>query len=92
MMKNKILVSIILFLSIFAFGQQTETENLIKLDSTWGQEIFPFPINFARGINYRGIAEVRFPPKGWLNPEHPFFGLIPMSGAFIIVNHLLQIS
>ncbi|MDP5093678.1 MAG: hypothetical protein NWQ17_10220, partial [Polaribacter sp.] len=52
---------------------EEEHTNLIKLDSTWGQEIFPFPINFARGINYRGIAEVRFPPKGWIHPEHEFF-------------------
>ena len=74
-MKNKIKVvfSIFLFCTFFSFGQKTETKNLIKLDSTWGQEIFPFPINFAKGINYTGIAEVRFPPKGWIHPEHPFF-------------------
>jgi hypothetical protein len=73
MMKNKILVSIILFSSIFAFGQHTETENLIQLDSTWGKEVFPFPIGFAQNINYKGVAEVRFPPKGWRTPEHTFF-------------------
>lgn len=75
MMKNKIKVvfSIFLFCTFFSFGQKIEIKNLIKLDSTWGQEIFPFPISFAQNINYKGIAEVRFPPKGWRTPEHPFF-------------------
>lgn len=75
MMKNKIKVvfSIFLFCTFFSFGQKIEIKNLIKLDSTWGQEIFPFPISFAQNINYKGIAEVRFPPKGWRTPEHLFF-------------------
>lgn len=67
------LILLFLFSVVSALGQNVETENLIKLDSTWGKEVFPFPINFAKNINYEGIAEVRFPPKGWRNPEHPFF-------------------
>ncbi|AOW18006.1 hypothetical protein LPB03_11315 [Polaribacter vadi] len=71
-MKN-LLFRIILFCSVFVFGQNTEKENLIKLDSTWGKEVFPFPIGFAQNIEYMGVAEVRFPPKGWRTPEHTFF-------------------
>lgn len=70
----KKIILIITFLgSLFSFGQKTEDKNLIQLDSTWGKEAFPFPINFAQNINYTGIAEVRFPPKGWINPKDTFF-------------------
>lgn len=72
-MKNKTLIRLLLFCSIITFGQENKTENLIKLDSTWGKEMFPFPIRFAKNINYTGTAEVRFPPKGWRTPAHTFF-------------------
>ena len=72
-MKKITLITFLIFCSIITFGQESKTKNLIKLDSTWGKEIFPFPIRFAKNINYTGIAEVRFPPKGWRTPEHPFF-------------------
>lgn len=52
---------------------QNKNSNIIQLDSSWGKEIFPFPISFAKNINYQGIAEVRFPPEGWRNPEHSNF-------------------
>lgn len=71
--ENIVIVSVFFFCSIFIFGQNTEKENLIKLDSTWGKEVFPFPISFVQNIKYTGVAEVRFPPKGWITPEHPFF-------------------
>ncbi|PQJ76735.1 hypothetical protein [Polaribacter glomeratus] len=71
-MKKAFLI-ITLFCSFFLSAQETEKENLIKLDSTWGKEVFPFPIRFAQEINYTGLAEVRFPPKGWRTPEHIFF-------------------
>jgi len=70
-MKNKTiaLISLLLLCSITTFGQKNEF-NLIELDSTWGQEVLRFP---ARNMNYIGVGEVRFPPKGWINPEHTFF-------------------
>ncbi|WP_408041429.1 hypothetical protein [Tenacibaculum amylolyticum] len=52
---------------------QNKNATIIQLDSSWGKEIFDFPIRFAKNINYKGIAEVRFPPKGWRNTEHPNF-------------------
>jgi hypothetical protein len=70
-MKNKFiaLIALILFCSTTTFGQKNEF-NLIKLDSTWGQEVLRFP---ARSMDYIGVGEVRFPPKGWIKPEHAFF-------------------
>ena len=60
----------LLFCSIFTFGQNNEF-NLIKLDSSWGQEVLRFP---ARHMDYIGVGEVRFPPKrGWIQPKHDFF-------------------
>ncbi|PWG05941.1 hypothetical protein [Polaribacter aquimarinus] len=70
-MKNttKALFLIFLFYSISNFGQKNEF-SLIKLNTTWGQEVLRFP---ARNMNYKGVGEVRFPPKGWINPKHPNF-------------------
>ena len=62
-------LSLFLFFSIILFGQKNEF-NLIQLDSTWGQEVLRFP---ARNMNYIGVGEVRFPPKGWIKPEHDNF-------------------
>lgn len=67
--KTSALISLLLLCSILTFGQNNEF-NLIKLDSTWGQEVLRFP---ARNMNYIGVGEVRFPPKGWIKPEHIFF-------------------
>ena len=68
-MKKSILTFAILFCAVFTFGQKNEF-SLIKLDSTWGQEVLRFP---ARDMDYIGVGEVRFPPKGWIQPEHTFF-------------------
>ena len=72
---KKIIILFLLTVLHFSnsFSQEIKQENFIKLDSTWGKEMFPFPIRFAKNINYTGIAEVRFPPKGWRNPEDIFF-------------------
>ena len=67
-MKNTLFI-IALFFTVFTFGQKNEF-NLIKLDSTWGQEVLRFP---ARDMDYVGVGDIRFPPKGWIKPEHPFF-------------------
>ena len=66
---KKSLFIIALFFTLFTFGQKNEF-NLIKLDSTWGQEVLRFP---ARDMNYIGVGDIRFPPKGWIKPEHTFF-------------------
>lgn len=50
-----------------------EKADLIKVDSTWKKEIFPFPIRFAKSIPYEGFEEARFPPEGWLDKNHPNF-------------------
>ncbi len=70
--KIALLVTVILC-SVFAFGQDHEDVRLIDLDSTWGKEIFPFPIRFAQNINYEGVEEARFPPEGWSDENHQNF-------------------
>jgi hypothetical protein len=67
-MKKSLLIISLLF-TVLAIGQKNEF-NLIKLDSTWGQEVLRFP---ARSMDYIGVGEVRFPPKGWRQPKHNFF-------------------
>jgi CubicO group peptidase (beta-lactamase class C family) len=47
-------------------------ENLLETIDTWSQEIFVFPLNFARDINYKGFEDVRF-PKGWSNKDTTTF-------------------
>ncbi|MEP0263045.1 hypothetical protein [Dokdonia sp.] len=72
--RRKITLFLILIMcSIFAFGQDSEQVHLIDLDSTWGKEIFPFPIRFAQDINYQGVEEARFPPEGWSDENHQNF-------------------
>ncbi|WP_117884306.1 serine hydrolase domain-containing protein [Aureibaculum luteum] len=46
--------------------------NLIKTDSTWGQEIFIFPIHFAPEIKYEGFEDIRF-AKGWAKVDSDGF-------------------
>ena len=66
----RISLVIITFLchSVFAVGQEEININLIDVDSTWGQEIFHFPINFAKDIDFEGVEEARF-PRGWSTPD-----------------------
>ena len=47
--------------------EKTDT-NLLEVDSTWGQEIFIFPIHFAPEINYVGFEDIRF-AEGWAKKE-----------------------
>ncbi|QXP72549.1 hypothetical protein H0I31_02275 [Tenacibaculum sp. AHE15PA] len=69
-MNNKIITLITLLFSITTIFSQKDEFNLIALDSTWGQEVLRFP---ARHMNYIGVGDIRFPPKGWIKPEHTFF-------------------
>ncbi len=54
-----------------AQAQQQET-NLIQADSSWGKEVFSFPLSFAPEIQYRGFEEALF-PKGWSNKDSAAF-------------------
>lgn len=67
------LMFILIMCFVFAFGQDSKHVHLIDLDSTWGKEIFPFPIRFAQNINYEGVEEARFPPEGWSDENHQNF-------------------
>ncbi|MFT5892106.1 MAG: hypothetical protein ACI9Y7_002215 [Dokdonia sp.] len=71
--KRVALVFMLIMCAAFAFGQEHEQANLIDLDSTWGKEIFKFPIRFAQNIDYQGVEEARFPPEGWSDENHQNF-------------------
>lgn len=64
MIKNSILITVLLFHSIFVVGQEQEPSDLLVTNSSWGKELFVFPLGFAREIDYRGTEDARF-PKGW---------------------------
>lgn len=68
-MKHYITTALIVLYSTIIFSQKNEFD-LINLDATWGKEVLRFP---ARNMNYTGVGEVRFPPKGWRNPKHNNF-------------------
>lgn len=71
-MKNKELIIFLLFFSVLTFGQEESFPELIETDSTWGKEIFEFPIRFAKEIDYKGYEEAKF-PKGWSNRDTTTF-------------------
>ena len=72
-MKNTIIIVALLLTSISLFSQKEEEAfYLFAEDSTWGVEIFHFPLGFAREIPYEGIEDARF-PKGWSNPDSSTF-------------------
>tara|TARA_R110001632_G_scaffold135220_6_gene250657 strand:+ start:1176 stop:1775 length:600 start_codon:yes stop_codon:yes gene_type:complete len=72
-MKLKNLLSILVFsFSLALLGQEIERPDIIQLDSTWGKELFTFPLGFAQDIKYQGFEEARF-PKGWNKMESPYF-------------------
>lgn len=45
---------------------------LVQADSSWGHELFYFPINFAPEIDYRGVEEAVF-PTGWAHKDSSAF-------------------
>lgn len=72
-MNLKNILSILVFsFSIALAGQEQKRPDIIQLDSTWGKELFSFPIGFAQEIKYEGFEEARF-PKGWNKIESPYF-------------------
>ncbi len=45
-------------------GKEVEKVSLLITESTWGKEVFTFPLRFAKEIKYEGFEEAHF-PKGW---------------------------
>lgn len=69
MIKNNILIIFLLSFPILLFSQHKEKQNILKTDTTtWGKEIFNFPISFAREIPYQGFEEAQF-PKNWAKKD-----------------------
>jgi hypothetical protein len=61
---KKSLVAFLVFVSAAAFGQTFKLPH----PEGWGEELIPFPIEFAPGIAYQGEEHLRFTP-GWGKPE-----------------------
>ena len=74
MLKFKTLFVCLFFVlqTILLFGQEENNPPLLKTDTTWGKEVFHFPLGFAREIDYTGIEEAYF-PKGWKLVDHDDF-------------------
>lgn len=46
--------------------------SLIDADSSWGKEVFQFPLSFAPQLKYKGVEEARF-PKDWARKDSVMF-------------------
>jgi hypothetical protein len=63
MYKKSILVLFLFTISsIITFGQ--EKESVLSAPDNWQSEIIPFPLGFARDIDFIGFEDLRFAP-GW---------------------------
>ncbi len=51
---------------------QPQSPDLIQADSSWGKEVFYFPLSFAPELAYKGFEEALF-PKGWANKDSESF-------------------
>jgi len=71
-MKYVLLFMALLSCSIFSIAQKPEDPGVLDTDSSWKKEIFHFPLNFAKEINYTGIEDARF-PTGWGNKDSVAF-------------------
>jgi hypothetical protein len=72
-MNKKITLFIVL---IFAFNILTvlskEHEAVLKAPDNWKSEIIPFPLGFAREIDFVGYEDIRFAPR-WSDRSSPEF-------------------
>ncbi len=71
-MKNIITTFLLLSYSVLLFGQENKHLYFLETDTSWRQELFIFPINFAKEINYTGEEDARF-PVGWEDQKSPNF-------------------
>lgn len=75
-MKNKILVSILFFYSIFAFGQVKDSLAIFKNSKKWGKEIIKFPIDWAPDLKITGFEELLFAPNWSDKKDDNFWSLV----------------
>jgi hypothetical protein len=67
------LLALVMLLPCVGLSQNTEKGTgkppyKLMVPNGWGVERFPFPIEFAPQIAYKGMEDLRFTP-GWANPE-----------------------
>ncbi len=66
-------------------GKEVEKVSLLITESTWGKEVFTFPLRFAKEIKYEGFEEAHF-PKGWTKEDSNEF----WSYAFVWSINLIE--
>lgn len=71
-MKNTFLVLTSIIIVSFSFAQEEQSLGVFESDTTWLEEIIPFPISFAPEINYDGYEDLRF-AKHWRDSSHVEF-------------------
>ncbi len=72
MIKHRLLIIVLLFISLPGLAQEQEPEAITVANDTWGQEFFKFPLRFASNIDFEGMEDARF-PKGWGDVNSPEF-------------------
>ncbi|MDX1463093.1 MAG: hypothetical protein R3359_08555 [Marinirhabdus sp.] len=63
---------IILWNVYSVIAQEKATPSLLRGPADWGQEIIPFPIDWAPGMDVAGYEELRFAPN-WKNQQNEQF-------------------
>ncbi|WP_367390858.1 serine hydrolase [Lewinella sp. LCG006] len=71
-MKNIFKITTLLFYSTLLLSQENEHLFFLETDTSWRKEMFVFPINFARDIDFQGVEDARF-PRGWEQLDSPNF-------------------
>ena len=71
-MKNISTIILLFFCSTFLLGQEQDHLLFLEADTTWRKELFVFPIQHARDIDYKGAEDARF-PRGWEDQKSPEF-------------------
>lgn len=72
MIRYALTILFLLATSFVLLSQEQEHLYFLETDSTWRQEMFVFPIRFAREIDYKGVEDARF-PEGWEEQDSPNF-------------------
>ncbi|WP_452597710.1 hypothetical protein [Pontimicrobium sp. MEBiC01747] len=72
-MKHIIASIALLICALQSNAQQDEIKQSVLIaDTTWLEEVIPFPIRFAPEIKYQGFEDLRF-AKHWSDKTHPEF-------------------
>lgn len=76
MIKNISTIILLFFCSTSLLALEQEHLLFLETDTTWRKELFIFPIQHARDIDYKGVEDARF-PEGWEDQKsHEFWSYV----------------